>query len=103
MLISSGVLMLFNRNSSGYVFMSGILQGYGKTLVLDRGVTSFKWNSPILCMGLEKVTDYICSKFSLVGFFTIIVKMFKRKASPLLLMQEVKSGLISSLFYKSLK
>jgi hypothetical protein len=27
--------------------MSGILQGYGKTLVLDRGVTSFKWNSPI--------------------------------------------------------
>ena len=39
--------MLFNRNSSGVSFVSGILQGYAKTLVLDRGVTSFKWNSPI--------------------------------------------------------
>jgi hypothetical protein len=29
--------MLFNRNSSGVSFVSGILQGYGKTLVLDRG------------------------------------------------------------------
>jgi hypothetical protein len=28
-------------------FMPGILQGYGKTPVLDRGVMSFKWNSPI--------------------------------------------------------
>ena len=35
--------MLFNRNSSGVSFVSGILQGYGKTLVLDRGVTYFKW------------------------------------------------------------
>jgi hypothetical protein len=39
--------MLLTGIIQGNFFMSGILQGYGKTIVLDRGVTSFKWNSPI--------------------------------------------------------
>ena len=36
-------------------------------------------------------------------FYLFIAKMFKRKVSPLLLMQGAKSGPISSPFYKLLK